>query len=222
MYFLVLSFLLLGVASANAQVTIGTTDDPKATLDVKAVKTDASTAEGIIAPRLTGDQIAVKGLKYDAELNGAIVYATEGITVATTEGLAPVLSRKVENITAAGYYYYSQPAGTEDKDGRWQALGGGGAAPAPAFVVSAEITATTYTVTDESYLRVKPTSLPVAITLPTDAPVGKVIYISNVGTQDAQFPAATFYNASFAAVNAGDSKVLVHIGDNLWDFVSGW
>ncbi|WP_053073310.1 hypothetical protein [Chryseobacterium sp. FH2] len=72
-------------------------DNPKATLDITAKTTDATKAEGIIAPRLLGDQIKGKDLQYDAPQKGAIVYATSAVN-------AP--SAKTINITAEGYYYF--------------------------------------------------------------------------------------------------------------------
>ena len=202
--FLATLMLLFSSAFLTAQVTIGSNNDPNATLDVVASATDGSTAEGIIAPRLTGDQIKGKDARYGTAQRGAIVYATSAVGTTST---------KTVNIKAEGYYYFDGAV--------WQALKSEGAA-APAFIVSAEITSSTYTVTNEDYLRFKPTALPVQVTLPTNAPVGKVIYISNTGTKDANFSPSVLYNNSFAGVGAGDSKVLVHLGNNLWDFVSGW
>ncbi|PWN57547.1 hypothetical protein, partial [Chryseobacterium viscerum] len=86
------------------------TDSPKATLDVSAGKSDGSTAEGIIAPRLRGDEIKLSDSKYGSDQRGAIVYATSAVGSATA---------KTINITSAGYYYFD--------GGIWQrfALGSG-------------------------------------------------------------------------------------------------
>ena len=148
--FLATLMLLFSSAFLTAQVTIGSNNDPNATLDVVASATDGSTAEGIIAPRLTGDQIKGKDARYGTAQKGAIVYATSAVGTSST---------KTVNIKAEGYYYFDGAV--------WQALKSEGAA-APAFIVSAEITASTYTVTNESFLRFKPTSVPVQVTLPTD------------------------------------------------------
>lgn len=78
----------------NAQVGINT-ETPKATLDVVA---SADMVDGIIAPRLTGDDIKGKDSLYGEEQTGAIVYATEAVT-GTPEG-------KTINVTAEGYYYF--------------------------------------------------------------------------------------------------------------------
>ena len=92
---LVSALVLSGVSFA--QVGINNTA-PKATLDVTAKNTDGSTAEGFIAPRLTGDQIKLADAKYGVDQNGVLVYATAGVT-ATPNG-------KTINITAPGYYYF--------------------------------------------------------------------------------------------------------------------
>jgi len=92
--------LLLNYALLNAQVTVGSNVPPNATLDVVASKTDGSTAEGIIAPRLTGDQIQAADLLYGDPQNAAIVYAIEPVSTP---------SPKTVNIKKAGYYYYDAP-----------------------------------------------------------------------------------------------------------------
>jgi len=84
----------------SAQVTVGGNTQPKATLDVVATKTDGTTTEGIIAPRLTGDQIKAADLLYGDPQNAAIVYATAPVTTP---------SPKTTNIKKAGYYYYDAP-----------------------------------------------------------------------------------------------------------------
>lgn len=71
---------------------------PQATLEVKAKETDNTTAEGIIAPRLTGDQILGKDAQYGANQTGTIIYATSAVT--TPSGT------KTTNITKPGYYYF--------------------------------------------------------------------------------------------------------------------
>jgi len=93
---LIALFLLLS-SLGFAQVGINNTD-PKASLDVKATATDGSKPEGIIAPRLTGNQIKAADLKYGTDQKGAIVYATAAVTGATA---------KTINITTEGYYYFN-------------------------------------------------------------------------------------------------------------------
>ncbi|WP_394666615.1 Ig-like domain-containing protein [uncultured Chryseobacterium sp.] len=99
------TFLIaVGVLCLHAQVGVNTTS-PNATFDIAAIKTDGTTAEGILPPRLTGDQIAAADSKYNAEQVGTIVYAMSSPSVPTT---------KTSKITKSGYYYF---------DGNfWQAL----------------------------------------------------------------------------------------------------
>jgi len=82
-----LAFSQVGINSSN----------PKATLDVVSTSTDGSKPEGVIAPRLTGDQIKAADAQYTAEQIGCIVYATSATN-------SP--SVKTSNITAPGYYFF--------------------------------------------------------------------------------------------------------------------
>jgi len=90
--------LLATIAStfAIAQVGINNTN-PQATLDITAKTSDGSKPEGIIAPRLTGDQIQSADAQYTASQAGTLVYATAAAT-------AP--AGKTANITAVGYYFF--------------------------------------------------------------------------------------------------------------------
>jgi hypothetical protein len=98
--------LFVSVLCAKAQVTIGSVDDPKATLDVRK---GTEKADGIIPPVLTGDELAGNDAKYGTDQTGAIVYVTAAVASPTT---------KTANVTAAGYYYF---------DGAlWQTLKGSG------------------------------------------------------------------------------------------------
>lgn len=81
---------------AYSQVGINTAE-PIASLDVTAKNRDGSTAEGIIPPRLTGEQLKAADTKYSALHAGTIVFVT-----------APVASitEKTRNINAEGLYYF--------------------------------------------------------------------------------------------------------------------
>ena len=83
----------------NAQVGVNT-EDPHATLDIVAKKTDGTTAEGFISPRLTGDQIKAADANYGTAQNGTLVYATVAVTTP---------SAKTINVKKPGYYYYDAP-----------------------------------------------------------------------------------------------------------------
>ncbi|GEN75638.1 C-type lectin domain-containing protein [Chryseobacterium hagamense] len=92
---LTMASLTLSVA-IYSQVGINN-QNPKATLDVTAKNTDGTSPEGVIAPRLTGDQILSADSRYTAAQIGVIVYATSTPTTS---------SAKTVNITAPGYYYF--------------------------------------------------------------------------------------------------------------------
>lgn len=81
---------------AFAQIGINT-PTPAATLDVVAKNTNGTTSEGIIAPRLSGDQIKSADGQYLSPQMGAMVYATNAVNGPTT---------KTAKITAPGYYYF--------------------------------------------------------------------------------------------------------------------
>ena len=96
---------LLIFTTIYSQVGINTID-PNVTFHVKPTSTSSSTAEGIIAPNLTREQLISKDLKYNTDEKGAIVYVTD---------LSGTLTAKTALITNVGYYYFD---GSE-----WQAFG---------------------------------------------------------------------------------------------------
>jgi len=97
-----LLFLTLSMLASALMAQVGINNvDPKATLDITAISTDNSTAEGIIAPRLTGNQIQAKDARYTAAQTGTLLYATSAVT-------SP--SGKTINMTSAGYYYFNGTA----------------------------------------------------------------------------------------------------------------
>lgn len=82
-------------AAAYGQVGINT-DMPKATLDIVGKPSNILSLDGIIAPRLTGDQLATK--TYTAAQTGALVYVIEA-------NANPI--GQTENVTSPGYYYFN-------------------------------------------------------------------------------------------------------------------
>lgn len=96
-------FLLSLIAiSVRGQVGINT-QTPKATLDVVGKPNEATHFDGIIPPRITGNQLATK--TYTPSQTGAIIVATSP---------AVNLSGQVIHVTESGLYYF---------DGNvWQAL----------------------------------------------------------------------------------------------------
>ncbi|KFC20040.1 hypothetical protein [Chryseobacterium sp. FH1] len=73
------------------------TDTPKATFDVVATAADPTVVDGIIAPRLTGNELKAKDDIYNADQIGTLIYATAA---------AAPISPKTINVTTAGYYYF--------------------------------------------------------------------------------------------------------------------
>lgn len=108
-YIITLAVLLISL-NIKAQVGINN-NSPKATLDITAKTTDGSKPEGLIAPRLTGDQLQAGDVQYGTAQKGAIVYATTAATLPST---------KTANITSEGYYFFDGTA--------WQKITGGASA----------------------------------------------------------------------------------------------
>ncbi|CAI8713433.1 hypothetical protein [Chryseobacterium sp. IT-36CA2] len=93
---LILPIAVLTSVFAYSQVGINN-NDPKATLDIEAKTTDGSKPEGLLAPRLTGDQIRLGNASYTSAQTGIIIYAISPDS--TPAG-------KTVNIIAPGYYYF--------------------------------------------------------------------------------------------------------------------
>ena len=95
----ILVAILIGGISFG-QVGVNNTS-PNVTLEVTAKKTDGSTSEGIIAPRLTGEALHQAELsnKYGVLQDGTIAYVTAVPSLANTVG-------QTISIDAKGYYYY--------------------------------------------------------------------------------------------------------------------
>lgn len=96
------SLILVGMLSigyAHAQQgNVGiNTEVPKATLEVAGQPTNANILDGIIAPRLTGDQLNAK--TYTTDQTGALVYVTEAATMANQV-------EQTINVKKVGYYYF--------------------------------------------------------------------------------------------------------------------
>lgn len=92
---------------AFAQVGINT-QTPQATFDVTASPLDLTKTDGIIAPRITGNQLRAKNARYTAAQDGAIVYVTAGDD-------SP--AGKTANITSTGYYYFDKTLNSNN--GQW-------------------------------------------------------------------------------------------------------
>ncbi|RLZ07805.1 hypothetical protein [Faecalibacter macacae] len=89
--------LTLLAINVNAQVGINT-QNPSVTLDVKASPTNISIIDGILAPKLTGEQLRAKNDVYGSDQHAAIVFVTEK---------DPNPQTKTINVLSPGFYYYN-------------------------------------------------------------------------------------------------------------------
>ena len=90
---------ILFTAILQAQVGIGNVE-PKATLDIVGQANTTNAVDGILVPRLTGDQLRSKNSVYTNLQHSTLVYVTEADS--SPDG-------KTVQVTSPGYYYYSQP-----------------------------------------------------------------------------------------------------------------
>lgn len=86
--------LVLGIFSVKGQVGINT-ETPQTTLEVVGKPDDVSHYDGIIPPRITGDQLAAKN--YSISKKGAVVFVTNSPSN---------LSGQVINVTEPGVYFF--------------------------------------------------------------------------------------------------------------------
>ena len=89
----------MSITNSVAQVTIGSLEEPHATLDVRSQVSATSMPDGIIAPKLTGDELAGKSAAYGINQAGAFVYVTLAASIPNQTG-------KTVNVKAPDYYYY--------------------------------------------------------------------------------------------------------------------
>lgn len=139
------------VIFSNAQVGIGT-QNPNATLDIKAVKVDGTTAEGMLLPRMSGNEIKNAGNQYQTDQTGTIIYATS--KPVTTDA-------KTVNITKNGYYFFD---GTV-----WKSMGP---------VINNTIVSYS-TVVDPNILGYIPSKTATATAAPATYPIGSNTYTKN-------------------------------------------
>ncbi|MEG0697611.1 MAG: hypothetical protein RR447_10785, partial [Algoriella sp.] len=85
--------------TAFSQVGINT-ENPQATLDVTASAGDLTRVDGIIAPRITGNELFLKNNLYGSKQQGTLIYVTAPATDVN-------LSGDTIDITEVGYYYYN-------------------------------------------------------------------------------------------------------------------
>ena len=71
---------------------------PQYTLDAVTKTTGVAEPEGLIVPRLTGDQIKARDAQYNDAQKGMLVYATSRVSSVST---------KTADITTEGYYSFN-------------------------------------------------------------------------------------------------------------------
>lgn len=85
------------ISISFAQTGINT-KSPKTTLEVVSNPLDVNKSDGIILPKLTGNQLKAKDDLYDETMEGTIVFVTEA---------ASPTSDKTINVTRKGEYYFN-------------------------------------------------------------------------------------------------------------------
>ncbi|PXW13602.1 hypothetical protein C8D70_1085 [Chryseobacterium sp. CBTAP 102] len=88
--------LLFSSITTYSQIGVNTAT-PNATLDVRSSANDLSKTDGIIVPKLTGDQLKLKDSLYGTDQIGTIIYATTAV-------LSPTV--KTAAVTSQGFYYF--------------------------------------------------------------------------------------------------------------------
>jgi len=101
----------------QAQVGINT-GSPQATLDVVGFPSDKNKLDGIIAPRLSGDQLRAK--TYTSAQNGAVVYVTAADSAPAGQTI---------NVIIPGYYYFNGAVWIVITPVDWHTTGNTGTSP---------------------------------------------------------------------------------------------
>ncbi|MDR0686286.1 MAG: hypothetical protein LBF79_02340 [Dysgonamonadaceae bacterium] len=101
-YFL-FAFITLMATKMNAQVTVGSIANPNVTLEVVGQSSTAGVADGVIIPRMTGNELKAKvnaGTYGDeAIFEGTLIYITAAISPLSDATGA------LEYVKTSGYYY---------------------------------------------------------------------------------------------------------------------
>ena len=111
---LLFSLAVLSAVAVTAQVGINT-DEPKATLQVKAKNTSGNTPEGILTPQVTGEALTAMLANLGAEQNGMLVYVTSPAVVITEENFEQLPDPTIANVTTPGYYRFNFDGTTGEK-----------------------------------------------------------------------------------------------------------
>lgn len=95
-FFLINLFTTISI-KIFAQVGINT-PEPHATLDIVGKPADTTIPDGVIAPRMTGDQLRLKDAVYLTDQIGALVYVTQAVTNPSV---------KTAKVDKPGYYMFN-------------------------------------------------------------------------------------------------------------------
>lgn len=94
-----LQFLLFMINLTFGQVGINT-DKPTVNLEIKGKPTEVTSLDGVIPPKLTGDQLKAK--TYTESQDGTLIYATAGVT-------SSLETDQTSNVNMPGLYYFDGP-----------------------------------------------------------------------------------------------------------------
>ncbi|MDR1763068.1 MAG: hypothetical protein LBR64_03825 [Dysgonamonadaceae bacterium] len=106
----ILFIVLFGLTdNVNAQVTIGEQATPIVTLEVKGKPSDDSKPDGVLIPKLTGNELRAKWNNPGTYPQGLDINKSEGILVYVTEACSPADAEgdPFEYVTAPGFYFFS-------------------------------------------------------------------------------------------------------------------
>ncbi|CAA7387598.1 MULTISPECIES: hypothetical protein [Chryseobacterium] len=189
-------------AFAFGQVGVNT-QTPQSTLDVTGTSS-ATIADGVLVPRYTVAELSAKDAAYGASQNGVFVFVTSGTGS----------SGKTSDVTGAGFYYYDNPTS------KWKGMGGNTAATS--FNVTAEQTSDYTVLATDDFVKLNVSTSGRVLTLPTTGiPVGKRVYISNIGTSNVNISPSP-RNPAVTQGQAKSSGALVYLGGGEWDWVTGY
>jgi len=87
------------INGTNAQVTIGALDIPEVTLDVIGQATEVAVPDGVLIPRITGDQLAAKTAYNDVAQNSTLIFVTAAASTGNQTG-------QTSNVKSEGFYYF--------------------------------------------------------------------------------------------------------------------
>ncbi|CAA7196684.1 hypothetical protein [Chryseobacterium potabilaquae] len=182
------------------------TNTPQSTLDIVG-NTTVTSPDGLLIPRFTVAELSARDGAYGAAQNGVLVFVTSGTGS----------SGKTSDIIGTGVYYY------DNSTSKWKGVEGNSSSSS--FNVTADQTSDYTVLPTDNFVKLNLTTPGHMLTLPTSGiPVGKIIYVSNIGSDGIDLSPLPF-NPSFVNIGARISGILVYLGgtgNGSWDWVSGY